>query len=83
MIYPLMSFDRGTIVMKLQDAKNRYSGEWIAFRPSGEGQNPEGEVVIHNPERTAFDRALVEQRITGVYITFAGPLVKEGFTVIF
>jgi hypothetical protein len=42
------------INMKLEEAKTLYQGEWIAFRTSEEGDNPEGEVVLHNKDRRAF-----------------------------
>jgi len=69
--------------MKLDEAKNKYNGEWIAFRAFDKSNNPEGEVVFHNKDRRIFDKELIERGITDLYITFAGPLVKEGFAVIF
>jgi hypothetical protein len=69
--------------MKLEEAKDKYRGEWIAFRIFEEGDNPEGEVVLHNKDRWAFDKELLEKEITEVYITFAGPLVREGFAIMF
>ena len=69
--------------MRLEDAKLLYTGEWIAFRTFEEGDNPEGEVVLHNKDRRVFDKELLERALTGVYITFAGRLVPEGYTVIF
>jgi hypothetical protein len=69
--------------MKLEEAKARYQGEWIAFRMLEEGDNPEGEVVLHNKDRWTFDKELLEKGIIEVYITFAGPLVREGFAIMF
>lgn len=69
--------------MRLEEAKAKYQGEWIAFRMFDEGDNPEGEVVLHNKDRWRFDKELLEKEIIEVYITFAGPLVREGFAVIF
>ncbi|MEW6104658.1 MAG: hypothetical protein AB1630_12750 [bacterium] len=69
--------------MRLEEAKILYQGEWIAFRAFEEGDNPEGEVVIHNKERWAFDKELVDHRLTDIYITFAGPPVPEGYAVMF
>lgn len=69
--------------MRLEDAKTLYQGEWIAFRAFDESDNPEGEVVLHNRDRWVFDKELIARGITDVYITFAGPLVKEGFSVMF
>lgn len=70
-------------MMRLEEAKAIYQGEWIAFRSFDESDNPEGEVILHNKDRWAFDKELIERGITNVYITFAGPLVKEGFSVMF
>lgn len=69
--------------MKLEEAKTIYQGEWIAFRAFEAGDNPEGEVILHDKDRWTFDKKLIECGITDVYITFAGPLVKEGFSVMF
>ena len=69
--------------MRLEEAKVMYQGEWIAFRAFDESDNPEGEVILHNKDRWAFDKEIIERGITDVYITFAGRLVKEGFSVMF
>lgn len=70
-------------VMKLEEAKTRYTEEWIAFRAFEEGDNPEGEVLPHHKDRRAFDKKLLERDLTDVYITFAGPPVPEGYAVMF
>jgi hypothetical protein len=69
--------------MKLEEAKKLFQGEWIAFRTSEEGDNPEGEVVLHHKDRRTFDKELLQEGVTEVYITFAGPPVPEGYAVIF
>lgn len=69
--------------MRLEQAKSMHQNEWIAFRAFDESDNPEGEVILHNKDRWTFDRELIALGITDVYITFAGPLVKEGFSVMF
>ncbi len=71
------------ITMKLEEAKALYPEEWIAFRTFEESDNPEGEVVLHNKDRRAFDKELLERGLTDVYITFAGPPVPEGYAVMF
>lgn len=71
------------ITMMLEEAKIFYKGEWIAFRTFEESDNPEGEVVLHNKDRRAFDKKLLQLGLTDVYITFAGPPVPEGYAVIF
>lgn len=69
--------------MSLEEAKTRFQGEWLAFRAFDEGDNPEGEVILHHKDRRTFDKELVEGSITGVYVTFAGPPVPEGYAVMF
>jgi len=69
--------------MKLEEAKRCYSGEWIAFLTLEEGDNPEGEVLLHNKDRRAFDRELLQKGLIDIYITFAGPAVPEGYAVMF
>lgn len=70
-------------VMRLEEAKRLHPNEWIAFRPLGEGDNPEGRLILHHPDRRTFDKKLIRQGISDVYITFTGPLVREGFSVMF
>lgn len=69
--------------MRLQDAKTKYQGEWIAFRALEEAENPEGDILLHHKDRRTFDREILRLKLTEVYITFAGPPVPEGYAVIF
>jgi len=69
--------------MKLEEARKLYKGEWIVFRPYEESDDPEGEVILHNKDRRIFDKELLQQGLTDIYITFAGPPVPEGYAVIF
>jgi hypothetical protein len=71
------------MTMKLEDAKKLFQGEWIAFRTFEEGDNPEGEVILHHKDRRTFDKELLQQGLTDIYITFTGPPVPEGYAVIF
>jgi hypothetical protein len=67
--------------MKLEEAKKLYENEWIAFKKNENGENPDGEVLFHNKNRKAFDNELLELRPKDVYITFAGPVVPEGYAI--
>lgn len=69
--------------MKLEEAKAKHAGEWIAFRITEENDNPEGEVLLHSKERRIFDKELLEMGLTDIYITFAGPPVPEGYSLMF
>lgn len=52
--------------MKLEEAKAKYKKEWIAFRAVEKGDNPEGEVVLHNKDRRTFDKELVDRGLANV-----------------
>ena len=67
--------------MTFEEAKVLYPEEWIAFRAVEKGGNPEGEVVLHHKSRRIFDQELLKQGLTNIYITFAGPVVPEGYEV--
>jgi hypothetical protein len=69
--------------MRLDETKTMHPGEWIAFRSTDESDNPEGELILHNKDRRAFDKELVRKGITNVYITFAGPAIPEGYGTLF
>ena len=69
--------------MKLDDAKGLYPDEWIAFLATEKGDNPEGEVVLHNKDRRHFDQQLLQQGLTEVYITFTGSPVPDKYAVMF
>jgi len=68
--------------MRLEEAKKLYPDEWIAFRSNEDGENPDGDVLLHNKNRKAFDKELLELKLINVYITFAGPVVPEGYVLI-
>lgn len=69
--------------MKLSEAQKLYPEEWIAFRTVEEGDDPEGEVVLHSKNRRTFDRQLVERNLIDTYITFAGLPIPEGYAALF
>ena len=69
--------------MKLDKAKALYPDEWIAFSTTEEGDNPEGQVLLHHKDRQVFDQQLLDRRLTDVYITFTGSLVPDKYAVMF
>ena len=69
--------------MTLEEAKQRYDAEWIAFRAIEHGENPEGEVLLHRAGRREFDKELLRRGLVDVYITYAGPAVPEGYAAMF
>jgi hypothetical protein len=68
--------------MKLEEAKKLYEKEWIAFKKNENGENPDGEVLLHNKDRRIFDRELLKFKPTKVYVTFVGPPVPEGYKIL-
>ncbi len=56
--------------MRLAKAKALYPDEWIAFSTTEEGDNPEGEVLLHHKDRRLFDKQLLDPDQIDDYITF-------------
>jgi hypothetical protein len=69
--------------MKLSEALERWKDQWIAFRITDDGVDPEGEVILHEADRQKFREELRSGRIRDVYITFAGRALPEGYTALF
>jgi len=71
--------------MKLQEAKKKYKGEWLAFLVVKEikGKEVEGRVLVHTKDRRLLHQILRDKRVKNAYITYAGPMVKPGYAVMF
>lgn len=69
--------------MRLSQAVKQWKDEWIAFRVTQEGDDPDGEVILHERDRARFKSRLAKERIHGVYITFCGELLPEGYAALF
>jgi len=70
--------------VSLEEAKQQYAGEWLAFLVTEEAPTGElfGQLIAHNPDRRELHRQLREKQVEQVYVTFAGPAVKPGYAVI-
>ncbi|OPX21653.1 MAG: hypothetical protein B1H03_06200 [Planctomycetales bacterium 4484_113] len=68
--------------MKLEEAKKLYPNEWIAFRIDEDGDNPEGEVLLHDKDRREFGKRLAESHIVDVYVFYSGS-IPEGYAIMF
>ncbi len=68
----------------LEEAKREYAGQWLAFLVTEEMPTGEllGQVIAHNPDRRELHRELREKKVDRAYVTFAGPVVKPGYSVI-
>ena len=70
--------------ISLEQAKQRYAGQWLAFLVTEETPTGElwGQLLAHNPDRRELHRELREKKVERAYITFAGPVVKPGYAEI-
>ena len=70
--------------VSLEQAKRQYTGQWLAFLVTEETPKGEllGQLIGHNPDRRELHRELREKKMARAYVTFAGPAVKPGYTVI-
>jgi len=74
------------MAITLKEAKRRYPQEWVAFKVEKEGKNvddAQGQVLDHDKDRREIHRRLREKKIKEVYLTFAGPLIRPGYEVMF
>ena len=68
--------------MKLAVAKRKYKGNWIAFRFSNEATQ-DGTVLVKDKDRHRLHKRLGSiKRLPRVYITFAGNILPEKFSII-
>ena len=70
--------------VSLRALKQQYAGQWLAFLVDQEtpGGDLLGQMIAHNLDRRELHRELREKKVERVYVTFAGPVVKPGYTVI-
>lgn len=70
--------------VSLEQMKQRYAGQWLAFLVSEETPTGEllGQLIAHNHDRRELHRELREKKVKRAYITFAGPVVRPGYAVI-
>ncbi len=69
--------------MKLKEAKKKYEGNWIAFLIKSNGDNPEGEVLDYDKDKSALQERLRQKNVKEAYITYAGSYIKAGYEVMF
>ncbi len=74
------------MAITLKEAKQIYAQEWIAFFVEEEKADVDeirGQVLEHHRDRREIHRRLREQGVKDAYITFAGPLIRPGYEVMF
>ena len=68
--------------MKLETAKRKFKGDWLAFQFTDESKE-EGKVLLHTKSRHRLHKKLNSGKIPkGLYITFAGPLLPKGYSIV-
>lgn len=70
--------------VSLQQLKQQYDGEWVAFLVVEETPNGDllGQMIAHNHDRRELHRELRKKNVERAYVTFAGPVLKPGYTAI-
>lgn len=70
--------------VSLEQMKQQYAGQWLAFMVSEETPAGEllGQLIAHNRDRRELHQELREKKVERAYVTFAGPVVKPGYAVI-
>jgi hypothetical protein len=69
--------------VKLSEALEQLKDQWIAFRIVRDGEDPEGEVILHEVERSVFRERMRSERVQGVYITYSGEILPKGHVALF
>jgi hypothetical protein len=68
----------------IQSIKKAYEGEWLAIAVTKKGKTgpEEGELICHSKnEEEVWRRVKGDERL--VYVTYAGPLLDEGYAAAF
>ena len=70
---------------RIESLKKQYTGEWLAIEVTrlSEGEPIEGRLVYHDKNRKRLWRRLDLSQHRDVYVTYAGPLIEEGYAVAF
>jgi hypothetical protein len=69
----------------IESLKKQYTREWLAIEVTklSEGEPVEGRVVYHDKSRKKLWQKLDLHQDKDIYVTYAGPLIEEGYAVAF
>lgn len=69
----------------ISELKEKYKGEWLAIEVTRyENHEPvEGTLLEHDKEREKLWQKFELRKGKRVYVTYAGPLIEEGYAVAF
>jgi len=74
----------GVGMPEIEDLKSLYKGEWLAIEVTMEDASGpvEGRLIYHSTSREDVWRKIKGDR-RRIYVTYAGPLIEEGYAVAF
>ncbi len=69
----------------ISELKEKYKGEWIAIEVTKyeEHEPVEGNLLRHDKERERLWQKIQLSPGKRIYVTYAGPLIEEGYAVAF
>ncbi len=71
--------------MKIKELKDKYKDEWLAIKVTKvkNGRSVEGELIAHCKGQKDIWKKASEGGEKGIYITYAGPPLEEGYAAAF
>ena len=72
-------------MVKVEQLKKKYPNEWLALKVEKEEQDGSiyAKLIFHHSDRRFLHEVLRRKKVKGAYITYAGPLVKSGYAIMF
>ncbi len=69
---------------EIEELRRQYKGEWLAIEVTREDASgpSEGRLIFHSTSREDVWSKIKGDR-RKIYVTFAGPLIEEGYAVAF
>ncbi len=69
----------------IESLKEKYTGEWLAVEVTklSAGEPVEGRLIYHEKDRKKLWEKLELSPDKEIYVTYAGPLIEEGYAVAF
>jgi len=69
----------------IESLKKRYKGEWLAIEVTklSAGEPVSGRLIYHEKDRKKLWERLELASDKEIYVTYAGPLIEEGYAVAF
>lgn len=73
------------VMPTIESLKKRYKGKWLAIEVTklSLGEPVEGKLIHHDKSRKRLWQKLDLSQDKEIYVTYAGPLIEEGYAVAF